>query len=453
MKTAIVIGGGVSGLAAAWRIRRTGGEVLILEKGGKVGGVMQGMERDGFRFDFCVSEMMLKNARMKELIDEMGLGTTMVAANVKTAKKYIVRRGKPVALPSSLFDAPFNPLLTVGGKWGFLKEFFVARGKKDDETVASFVCRRLGRDFLDYAMGPLVSGIYAGDPETLSMRHAFPAFWEFEKKHGSLTGGMLAKMWAVMRGREPSWKKRLVSFEGGMRSVPKILAAQLEGCFLTGAETTSIEKRSDGWTVRGTTNGSAFEESAHKLVLAVPAHAFGTLPLPEPLRNSLSLLNKLPYSPVATVFTGFAREAVPHPLDGFGVLIPRRETRGMIGTQFLSSMFPKRAPDGHVAMLSFVGGMYAPQYASLPDMEIKALVRSELARLLGIRGVPEFDLVCHWPKAIPHFPVGWQKTLDTVGTTEKRWPDLAIVGNWRGGPASGDSLLHASDAANSLLAR
>jgi protoporphyrinogen/coproporphyrinogen III oxidase len=454
MKTAIVIGGGVSGLAAAWRLKKSGANVLLIEKKKEVGGVMQGMERDGFNFDYCVSEMMLKSERMEHLIGEMGLAMKMIAANKNASKRYIVRHGHPVALPTSIFLAPFNPLLTPRGKWGLLKEWTVAKGMEEDETVAAFTRRRFGRDFLDYAMGPLVSGIYAGDPETLSMRHALPTFWQLEKDHGSLIGGMFAKMWLNMKSRTKSYNKRLISFDGGMRTIPRVLASQLEGCIVTGAAVTSIAGKEDGgWIVKWKKDGADFEEVSQKLVIAVPAYAVGELPLPEKLKTALSFLKDLPYSSVATVFTGYAKEAVPFPLDSFGVLIPRRETHGMIGTQFLSSMFPLRAPEGHAAMMSFVGGMYAPQYEALPDMEIKALVRSELARLLGVRGVPEFDCVYHWPKAIPHFPVGYQKTLDALDAAETAWPNLAIVGNYRGGPASGDSMLKASDAMDALLKR
>jgi protoporphyrinogen/coproporphyrinogen III oxidase len=450
MKTAIVIGAGLSGLSAAWTLRRGGKEVLVLESRDEPGGVVSGMEKDGFSFDYCVSEMMLKSERMETLLAEMGLAAKMREADKLADKRYIVRRGRPVALPQSLLGGIFNPILTFKGKCGLLKEWTVPKGTLDDETVADFVRRRIGSDFLDYAIGPLVSGIYAGDAEKLSMRHAFPALWNLEKQYGGMIRGSFGKMRDNKRNATRAYKKRLVSFEGGMRTVPKTLAAYLDKSIVTGAKVTSIE---DGphWTVRWVKDGAEFTETAENFVIAIPAYALAALPLPVALHNALSPLDALPYSSVATVYTGYAREAVAHPLDGFGVLIPRREMRGVIGTQFLSSMFPGRVPEGHVGMLSFVGGMYAPQYAAMPEMGVKALVKAELARLLGVRGVPAIEHAAFWPKAIPHFPVGYQSSLDTLDETEKRWTNLAIVGNYRGGPASGDSLLKASERVEKFL--
>lgn len=450
MKTAIVIGAGLSGLSAAWRLKRSGKDVLVLESRVIPGGVVSGMEIDGFSFDHCVSEMMLKSPQMEAMLAEMGLDTKILEADKAAGKRYIVRRGKPVALPQSPLGGITNPILTFRGKLGLLKEWTVPKGKLEDETVADFVRRRLGSDFLDYAIGPLVSGIYAGDAEKLSMRHAFPVIWNLEKQYGGMIRGAVGKMIDRRFSREPAYKKRLISFEGGMRVIPRTLASYLGNSLVTAAQVTAIEE-GPRWKVRWTKNGQEFSEEAENLVIAVPAHALAKLPLPAPLHEALSPLDKLPYSPVATVYTGYAREAVTHPLDGFGVLIPRREMRGMIGTQFLSSMFHGRVPQNHVGMLSFVGGMYAPQYAAMSEMDVKALVKAELARLLGVRGVPNVEYVSFWPKAIPHFPVGYQSSLDTLDAIEKRWTNLAIVGNYRGGPASGDSMLKASERVRKFI--
>jgi oxygen-dependent protoporphyrinogen oxidase len=452
MKTAIVIGAGISGLSAAWRLHHAGKEVLVLEAKDEPGGVMRGREKDGFTFDFGASEMMLKNRRMEELLAEMGLDVKLRNADPGASRRYIVRRGHPVALPRSPLGGIFNPILSLRGKMGLLKEWTVPKGKAEDETVADFVRRRIGSDFLDYAIGPLVSGIYAGDPEKLSMRHGFPVLWNLEKNYGGMIKGAVGQMLEYKIAHAQPYKKRLVSFEGGMKTIPKTLASQLGNAVITSAKVTSIEG-GPHWTVRWVKDGAEHVEEAENLVIAVPAYALAALPLPVELHNALQPLDALPYSPVATVYTGYSREAVAHPLDGFGVLIPRREMRGVIGTLFLSSMFPGRVPEGYVGMLSFVGGMYAPQYASMPEMDVKALVKAELARLLGVRGVPAIEEVAYWPKAIPHFPVGFQASLDTLDDAEKRWKNLAIVGNYRGGPASGDSLLKAAQRVEKFLGK
>lgn len=447
MRNVIVIGAGLSGLAAGWRLAALGIPFRILEAKAAPGGVVQGVGRDGFHIDVGPSETMLKSARMEKLFAEMGLLTRLQEADPKAARRYIVRRGAPRALPTSLFSAPFNPVFSLQGKLSMLSEWRVPRGTAEDETVASFATRRFGQDVCDYAFNPLVSGIFAGDPNTLSMRHAFPVFWDMERRFGSLLKGGFGLMRERRKSGEPRYNKRLVAFEGGMTTVPRVLFPAVEKSLVLSAQVRSIEKSAGGWTVRWERGGESASEEAEGLILAVPAHELAKLPLPDELHERLSPLAELPYSPVATVAVGCAREAVAHPLDGFGVLVPRRETRGVIGVLFVSSMFPGRAPAGQVALLAFVGGMAAPQYAALPDMDIRALVKAELSRLLGFRGVPVFEHVQHWPKAIPHFPVGWQASLDAAAAAETAFPGFALAGSYLGSPACGDTLLRASDAA------
>ncbi|MBN1403731.1 MAG: protoporphyrinogen oxidase, partial [Opitutales bacterium] len=250
-----------------------------------------------------------------------------------------------------------------------------------------------------------------------------------------------------------AYKRSLVSFKGGMKTLPDTLAASLGESLQCGANVTSIEQGAGCWTVRWERAGESCVESARKLVIAVPAYALASLPLPEALHDALAPLDSLPYSPVSTVFTGYRREDVAHALDGFGVLVPRKECRGVIGTLFLSSLFEGRAPEGHVALLSFVGGMYSQRHATMPAHAQIALVREELGRILGVSGAPVVEQAHFWPKAIPNFPVGFQSALDTLDAVEGRWSNLAIVGNYRGGPAAGDSLVNATQRAATLLER
>jgi oxygen-dependent protoporphyrinogen oxidase len=453
MRTAIVIGAGASGLAAAWELKRGGADVLVIDSAEQPGGVICGQERDGFCVDEGPSEMQLKSTRMESLLGEMGLGAKMQEANPNASRRYVVRAGRPVALPATPLGGILNPCLSLKGKFDLLREFTHPKSNLDDETVSDFVRRRIGNDFLDYLVGPLVSGVYAGDPDTLSMRHAFPTLWDLEASSGGLIRGALRLKRENKEKGEAPYKKRLVSFEGGMHKMPQMLAAQLGDAVATGARVNNIGTSNGGWIIRWRRGRSEQLERTAKLVLAVPAHALASLPLPGELHDMLAPLAALPYSPVATAFVGYTREQVRHPLDGFGVLIPRRETQGVIGVLFLSSLFPNRAPKGHVAMLAFVGGMYAPRYAAMNDYEILALVKGELSRLLGVKGVPVIEHVRHWPRAIPHFPVGYQTSLNALDAAEKRWPTLAIVGNYRGTPGTGDCIVRACDSAKALLTR
>ncbi len=453
MRDAIVIGGGLSGLSAAWELRRRGADVIVLELLERPGGVMIGERREGFLIEHGPSEMMLKNASMEAQIQALGLGEELQRPSANAQRRYIVRDGRPVALPQNPLSGVFNPILSLRGKLGLASEWLRGKGVQDDESVAAFVRRRLGQDFLDYAVGPLCSGIYAGDPEQLSMRHAFPVLWNLEKQYGGMIRGAIGKMRERRAAGTPAYIKQLVSFRGGMRSLPDAIAASLGEVVICKARVKGVSQDAGGWTLDYEREGRSYCERARKLVIAVPAYELAHLPLPAAIQDTLSPLASLPYSPVATVFTGFRREDIAHALDGFGVLVPRKESRGLIGTLFLSSLFEGRAPEGCVALLSFVGGMYSPQYARLDALALCSLVREELGRLLGARAVPLVEQAHHWPKAIPNFPVGYQAMLDSLDLAEQRWPGLSIVGNYRGGPAAGDSMMAAINAAARLLAR
>ncbi len=451
-ESAIIIGGGLSGLATAWELQRRGVQVRVLESRDETGGVVRSLRRSGFLVDIGPSEMLVKSAAVEDTLKEIGLESRMQVANPQASKRYIVRRGRPVQVPMSPLGGVFTPLFSLRGKLRLLREFRVPKGRSEDESVASFVRRRVGADFLDYAVNPLVSGIFAGDPEQLSMRHAFPKLWELERRHGGLMRGALALRAETRANGHPSYKRKLVSFEGGMGTLTGTLAAHLGDAVHCGVQVLGAQQTPEGrWKMIWKRGGDVHQMTADSLVLSVPAHAVRTLPLPGDLQRALAALSEVVYSPVSTLYLGYRREQVRHPLDGFGMLVPRRERRRILGTLFMSSLFPGRAPEGHVGLLTFVGGMNAPDKASLPAATMAAIVREELGDLLGVSGEPVLVHHHFWPNAIPQYSLGYQRVLDRLEHAEERFKGLAIVSNFRGGPGAGDCLASARAAAERLV--
>lgn len=460
----LVIGGGISGLAAAWAAKKAGARVLLVEKGERLGGVVQTHRQEGFLAEAGPNETQLKSPEHLALIEDLGLGEEMLEANPNAKKRFIVRRGKMEAVPSSPLKMLTTRLWSVGGRLRVLQEPFIKpRAPQEDETVASFVKRRLGQEFLDYAIGPLTSGIYAGDPERLVMRHTFARVAALEAKSGSLIKGALALRKERKKSGQPRFAYRLVSFREGMETLPRRLAEKLSGNCLKGCEAERIELSSGGhWEVTlshhdgvGSAQALALKHlRAKHLLTALPAYSTHCLPWPEGISAKLKPLAEIPYSAVATCMLGYRREQVAHPLDGFGVLVPSCEDGiNVLGVLFQSTLFPGRAPDGHVALHVFLGGRLHPERVGLTEAEREALARGAVEKLLGVQGEPVFRQHFSWPRAIPQPEAGHTLCLDTINQLEKVYPQLTVTGNWRDGVGLADCLLHGYQRGQAALTR
>jgi oxygen-dependent protoporphyrinogen oxidase len=422
-----VVGGGVTGLAAAYRLVALGHEVVLYEAGPRVGGVVYSERRDGYLAEAGPNSLASPEPPVQSLLEDLGLAGRLVEAAPAARNRYIVRRGRLVRLPGSLRDLLGNEALSLWARLALLREPFVARGDASiEESVGQFVTRRLGSGFLDYAAEPFVGGIYAGDPAALSVRHALPRLYDLEQEHGSIIRGAIA-----LRGAA-----RIVSLAGGMGEIPAALAARLDDRVRTSAGAEAIARRGSGWSVR--VGGSEARHDA--VVLACPAHVVASLQVTGEGAAGLAKLGNIPYAPVGVVVLGFRRTDVVHPLDGFGALVPAVEQRRILGVLFSSTVFPGRAPDGHVTLTTFVGGTRRPELAALDPDRLVTLVREELADLLGARGHPTFQQVVRWPRAIPQYVVGYGRWLDLMDHIEAANPGLFLAGSYRGGVALGDAL-------------
>jgi oxygen-dependent protoporphyrinogen oxidase len=438
----VVIGAGLTGLTAAHRLARAGHPVLVLEKDERPGGVIRTRRERGFLAEHSANSMMIKAQEVEDLILDLGLNDRLVESNPEAKKRFLLRDGKVLPMPMSAGQAVATPLYSFGAKLRLLKEPFVPAAPADgDESVGSFVRRRMGPEFLDYGIAALVSGIYAGDPDRLSVRHAFPKVWNLEARYGSLIGGAVKLMRERKRTGEKPYKSRIVSFREGLETLTGTLAATVGDGLKLGARVTRIAREGVAWRVAWTDADGSHEVLARALVSTVPLPALAALPWPEALGRACAGLPVPPHPPVTTLSLGFRREQVAHPMDGFGLLAPLVERRRILGSLFSSTLFPGRAPDEHVLMMVFMGGAMRPELAVTREDEAVAIAMAELGELFGVRGEPVFVHHVHWPAAIPQYNVGHGRLLAALADLETAHPGLHFAGNFRGGPGLNDCVV------------
>ena len=425
-----VLGGGITGLTAAWYLRQAGLTPVVFEAAPRTGGAINGIRTDGWLHELGPNSLLEGAPEVSDLVESVGLGDRRIYASPAAKHRYIVRRGKPVRMPMSPLSFLTTSLFSARAKLALLGEPWRPRPETNaEESVADFVVRRLGREFLDYAINPLVGGVYAGDPQQLSVRQAFPKLYQLEQDHGSLIRGALKK-----RNTSGGPKGRIFSFPSGLNELPAALAAGLGDAVRLRHAVSAVRRREHHWRVEFEVDGVPHTEAFSAVVSALPADALAELELDTGGEiHRLESLLEIKQPPVASVFLGFKREDVAHPLDGFGMLIPQVEHRAILGTLFSSSLFPGRAPDGFVGLTSFVGGMRDPDLVDFENVELLRLVRAELEQLVGARGAPVFSHVKRWRHAIPQYTLGYQRFKDAITAVERTAPGLYIGGNCRDG--------------------
>lgn len=451
----LVIGGGLSGLAVAHGVLARGATAEVLDAAARAGGVIGTVRRDGALVEAGPNSARTTPA-LEKLIDALGIRGERIDARADAATRFILRNAKLVALPMSPPAFLTSSALSVRAKLRLLREPFIAPAPPDaDESVATFVRRRLGSEILDYAVDPFVSGVYAGDPEELSVAAAFPRLHALEQRFGSLIRGEIrsARERAKARG-SARHAAGSFSFRGGMQTLTDALARAV-GCVTIGVRVQRIERHSDGtWTATGTRGGDPVVRRAKVIVLAAPSYEAATL-VREFAPDAAGALAAVTYAPIASVVTAYRRDDVRDPLAGFGFLVPKVERRQILGTLFSSSMFESRAPEGIVLLTTFVGGRRAPRLAAIDDTPLAALVHGELAALLGAHN-PASTVITRWPNAIPQYTLGHLERLRSIDEAEDALPGLRFSANYRGGISVGDRIdsAHAtSDAITQFLAQ
>jgi len=448
----LVIGGGISGLAAAFQLTRRGLAVAVIDAGSRPGGVIGTERREDVLYERGPNSILDTGPFINEMLGELGILSERVEISAIAAKRFLVRGGRLNALPASPSAFLTTPLFSAGAKLRLLKEPFIKRARADaEESVAQFVLRRLGREFLDYAVEPFVAGVYAGDPNELSLSAAFPRLHEIERRYGSLIRGqILGARERAGRGAKAKNVAPSFSFREGLQTLTDVLVRSI-GSVATGTRAMRVSRDSDGaLVVDAEHEGAMCQKRARALVLAVPADCAATL-VRDFAPGAASALGEIPYAGVVSVAQSYRRVDVLHPLDGFGVLAPRVEKRLILGTLFSSSMFEGRARWDEVLFTTFIGGRRNPELLSRSDEDLAAIVREELAALVGARGAPVFSAVTRWPRAIPQYTLGHLDRIRRAEQAQHAMPGLHLCASYRGGVAVGDCIRSGRETAKAVM--
>lgn len=428
----VVVGAGISGLATAAFLRQTTNELMVLEQAARVGGVVETGEAEGFHFDLGPQSFQLSPA-LQELVRMARLDEALVEAPAR-APRFVYWEGRLHAVPLTPAELVCTSLLSFSTKWRILTEPLRRSQPPPNESVAEFVRRKFGQQMLDRLVGPFVSGIYAGDPERLGLRDAFPELHDLERRYHSIVRGAVASR--ATANRSP---RRLLAVRGGNGRLVDALGQSLgqavrRGVTVTGIEPVTTPGSPRGWVLRLAREGEP-AVVADAVVLAVPPHTAATL-LGPVAPDSSKILQRVPTAPVAVVFTGYRREQIAHPLDGFGFLMAQGAWAPLLGTVWVSSLFPDRAPAGRVSLVSFLGGARYPEVTQWSADEAVAHVVKALGAILRISGAPiAWHVRLHRP-GLPQYLPGHRERLEAV-RKQLAAQGIFLVGNYVAGISLG----------------
>jgi oxygen-dependent protoporphyrinogen oxidase len=456
MNRIVIIGGGISGLAAAHRILELNqaAHVTILEASNRLGGTIHTEHRDGFLLERGPDSFISEKPQAIALAKRLGLESQLIQTNEEYRRSFIVRDGRLRAVPegfqlmapSRMWPFITSDIFSLPGKMRMAADLFLPRKSTNgttDESLASFVRRRLGEEALARMAQPMVGGIYTADPETLSLRATLPRFLDMEQKHRSLILAMLRQGRAAKTGTSGARYSLFLSFDRGMQVLVDALTRINADFFLN----TRVQRVTydQGWRIY-TDKEEQFEADA--VCLAVPAYVAASLLSDARLAEKLRAIK---YASTATINFGYRRAAIAHPLNGFGFVVPVIEKRSLIACTFSNVKFSGRAPEGHVLLRAFAGGALQPEIFALDETEMATRVEADLRELLGIREDPRFIEVAKWERSMPQYEVGHLERVSDMEKLAGELPGLALAGNAYRGAGIPDCVRSGEKAAEAML--
>ena len=443
MKPVAIIGAGITGLTTAFYLQRRGVPVTVYESTSRVGGAIQSIRRDGFLAEFGPNTILETSPKVTQLVKDAGLESRRQNPDPKAEARYVVRYGRAIEMPGSPLGFFTTPLFTLGAKMAVLREPFVPRRTDGvEESVAQFVVRRLGQEFLDHAIDALVGGVYAGDPHKLSVTQAFPKLGQLEEKYGSLIKGQIfGARDRKKRGEVAKDRAGKFSFDEGLQVLPNTLAEMLGDSLKTLTHVDSMTRTDTGWTLHCNSVGGDYQAFHSAVVYCGTAFRLAEMVLNGSKPIDLKPFSEVRYPPVASVVLGFRRQDVEHSCSGFGMLIPRVEGFKILGTIFSSALFPNRAPKDHLTLTSYVGGERYPELAGLETEELVDITLRDLSAIIGVKGKPVFRHSVYYPRAIPQYNLGYGKYRSLMTDIESRCPGFFVAGHFRDGISLSDTIV------------
>jgi protoporphyrinogen/coproporphyrinogen III oxidase len=460
VKRIAIIGGGISGLAAAFALekQRRGGaplEYALFESSPRFGGVVATERVDGCIVEAGPDSFLTEKSWASDLCREVGLSDQLIGSNDATRKTYILVEGNLVAIPDGLmFMVPtkikpmlFSPLFSTATKLRMACEWFQSPRKSDaDESAASFVDRHYGKEMVDRLADPLLSGVYGGEASQLSVRAVLPRFVEMETVHGSLGRGMLAAGKKIVASlAEP--KPLFTSLKDGMQQMVEAVVSLLPGSALhSGTPVQRLQPQNGGWIV--STNSSS--EHFDAVVVATPANTAAEL-MQAASTNLAAELRGIPYTSSITVNLGYDRRVRTSLPPGFGFLVPRSEGKRLLAATFVHNKFPYRAPEDRALLRCFIGGARNEQVLQASDEEILRIVREDLRTIIGIEADPIFVRIYRWKGAMAQYNVGHLERLQRIDNLLQQLHGVALAGNGYRGIGVPDCIRSGSEAAGKVL--
>ena len=447
----VVLGAGISGLTAAYLLDKEGFDVTVLEKKNEIGGSIETVFEKGYLFDRGPNSALETTPLIEQIVNDLKLSDQFVYANRKGNKRYILRNDILHPLPMNPKSFIKSRLFSRTGKLRLFAEPFIGRSKDGYyQSIAEFVKRRLGQEFLDYAINPFVAGVYAGNPEDLSVKSAFPKLYALEEKYGGLIKGTIKSI--KERKNRPEKSKqdaKMYSFNNGMQVFPKAIADHLGGKVHLNSEVNSIDKVSSEYKISYSNSGNSSSINCNYIVSTVPAYSasalFGRFDY-----VLAEHLNKIYYPPVLVLYLAYDIKDIGQPLDGFGFLIPAKEKKSFLGAIWSSVLFPNRAGEDKASFTLFVGGARDPEVVNYDKELLIKKVRDEFETLMRIVGEPVFQSYKLWPKAIPQYNLGYVEHENYFDKFEKENPGILIAGNYREGISVGDCIKNSDKILNKI---
>lgn len=451
-KDIVIIGAGLTGLTLAYYLKKQGLDILLIEKAEKAGGVINTENENGFVFETGPNTGVVGNPEVAELFEELEGLCEFEAADPSAKRRLIWKKGKWHALPSGLISAATTPLFTIKDKFKVLGEPFRKKGENPEENLADLVKRRLGVSFLNYAIDPFISGIYAGNPEYLIPKYALPKLYALEQNYGSFIKGSIQK--AKEKKNNPRLQKAtkdVFSAKGGLGQITKALTEKIGAeNFIFNAANTNINPKEKGFEITTELNKEPVQINAKKVVTTSGGPNLFTL-LPFLTKEEKAPFEALKYASVVQAIVGFKKwEGIP--LNAFGGLVPTIENKNILGALFTSSFFSKRAPKNGALISVFMGGTKRPDIFEMSEKNIHSMLKKELEEMLGLDNFsPDLLKIYKYKYAIPQYGLSSAQRFETIKNVQEKYPGLFMAGNIRDGIGMADRIKQARTLVEELI--